>query len=173
MFYVYEHIRNDTGECFYIGKGCGRRYKRSNDRTKWWSNIVNKVGYTPRIIAKNLTNEEANNFEVLIIKKCKENGIKLINQTNGGGGIVGYKHTKEAKEKIKNAQIGKIVSKESIEKVMVQICGANHFKAIKVEYQGVVYGCVKDLAIATDVKRKTIYERLKANPSKWGYKAVK
>jgi len=172
MFYVYEHTRNDTGECFYIGKGCGRRYKVHTKKPQWWKNIVNKAGYTPKIIANNLTNQEANNFEVLLIKKARDAGIKLINKTDGGGGIFGYRHTKEAKEKIRNARIGIKLSKETIEKFQSQIRGKNHYKAMKVEFNGQVYGCVKDLAIATGVKRKTIYERLKSNPSKWGYKKV-
>lgn len=100
FFYVYEHIRNDTGECFYIGKGTKYRHSSKDGRSKYWHNIVNKFGYKYNIIADKLTENEAFAFEKAIIKSATEQKIKLCNLTTGGEGISGYKHTEEAKRKI-------------------------------------------------------------------------
>ena len=51
-FYVYRHIRADTGEVFYVGKGCFRKnrketFERANadhSRNKFWAAIVKRAG---------------------------------------------------------------------------------------------------------------------------------
>ena len=70
MGVVYAHIRKDTGLPFYIGKGLKetRAYSKKN-RSKYWHNIVNKVGYEIKILFQtdpSLLREEQNR---LIIEK--------------------------------------------------------------------------------------------------------
>lgn len=36
MFYVYVHIRADTGSPFYVGKGHGTRYKQLDRKNLHW-----------------------------------------------------------------------------------------------------------------------------------------
>lgn len=61
-FCVYEHIRKDTGTCFYVGKGTLKRaYNKS--RNKHHDYVVNKYGMTVKIIADNLTQDEAYELE--------------------------------------------------------------------------------------------------------------
>ena len=51
---VYEHIRNDTGQCFYVGKGTLKR-ANSRKRNEHHNRIANKYGMTVRIVQDGLT----------------------------------------------------------------------------------------------------------------------
>ena len=43
-FYVYEHWRPDRGECFYVGKGHGRRaYDMRRGRNRWHKFMQEKL----------------------------------------------------------------------------------------------------------------------------------
>lgn len=113
---VYQHIRLDTNTIFYIGmsKNIKRPYSKIY-RNKHWHNVVNKAGYTVEIIFNNLTWEEALQKECELIKEYgrldNKTGI-LVNMTDGGDGVNGYKHTEEWKlgNSIRNKN--KIISEE-------------------------------------------------------------
>lgn len=88
-FYVYAHIRNDTGEVFYVGKGCGRRAYEKDNRNIYWKRIVNKYGYEIEILFNNLSEHEALTLEIEMIDKYgrKDLGLGLlVNLTDGGDG---------------------------------------------------------------------------------------
>ena len=89
MFYVYEHIRNDTNAIFYVGKGKNNRAYTKRDRNEYWKNIVNKTEYTVRFVAKDLDEELAYLVEEERIDQLKRLGIKLTNLTLGGEGASG------------------------------------------------------------------------------------
>ena len=108
VFYVYEHLRNDTNEIFYVGKGMsgsGRSNYKFN-RNQHWHNIVNKAGYTVRKLAEGLTEELAFNKEIERIKELREIGIKLCNLTDGGDGTSGYKYTNEQRARLSEVMTG-------------------------------------------------------------------
>jgi len=93
MFYVYEHIRNDTNAIFYVGKGKKERAYRVNNRNEYWKNIVNKTGYTVRFVVKDVNEELAYLAEEERIDQLKRLGIKLANINAGGAGVgSGEKH---------------------------------------------------------------------------------
>ena len=115
-YYVYGYIRLDTNSYFYIGKGTGIRYKRIDLRSNHFKNIINKVDCVVEIIKDNLTEKEALELECELIQQLvfeegytmefddyddkNKNGINhLVNNTYGGEGISGYKHTDETKKK--------------------------------------------------------------------------
>jgi len=108
MAYVYQHVRLDTNEVFYVGIGKNKRrvYSKS-DRNKHWHHIVNKVGYSTQIIFEEITWEEAIIKEKELIeyygRKDKNSGT-LVNMTDGGEGIPGFKHSKESVSKIINSE---------------------------------------------------------------------
>ena len=110
MAVVYEHIRNDTNEVFYVG--IGREEKRAYEkkgRNPHWKNIVNKVGYTVNIVYKDIEHKEAKKIEILIIEKYgrKNLGIgNLVNMTDGGEGVFGLIHSEEARRKISERHKG-------------------------------------------------------------------
>jgi hypothetical protein len=102
MFYVYEHIRPDTGKIFYVGKGKKYRHKSKSDRNFYWKNIVAKAGgFDARIIFENEDNELILLCEQERIDQLKRIGIKLCNLTTGGEGLAGFAHSEETKQKIK------------------------------------------------------------------------
>jgi len=105
-YYVYQWVRKDTNEPFYVGKGCGNRdkHKKSN---KGWKNIVNKVEcFVERI--KYFDNEnDAILFEHNTIQQYKEKGYKLVNQTKYSEGGKSYSYTDEVKEKQSKNRKGK------------------------------------------------------------------
>lgn len=106
-FYVYSHIRNDTGTTFYIGKGHkGRAYSKTN-RNKYWHNIVNSVGYTVKILFSNLTENEAFSKEIELISYYKKNQQCEANFCPGGKGSTGYKWTEEQRDSFSKIKKGK------------------------------------------------------------------
>jgi len=102
MALVYRHRRNDTGDVFYIGIGKNKSRSCSNhSRSIHWYNIVNKVGYTSEIIMENLCWEQAQQMEIMLISRYgrNDNGTgKLVNHTDGGDGILGYKFSAQSKK---------------------------------------------------------------------------
>lgn len=111
-FYVYEHLKPNTGEVFYIGKGSKNRAYQTRSRNNHWTNIVNKYGLEVNIIYNNLTNQEAGQKEIDLIEFY---GLdNLCNMTQGGDGCISLKL--ESKDKISNSLKGKIQSQESKDK---------------------------------------------------------
>ena len=107
-FYVYEHIRKDTGEVFYVGKGSGDRCTNKQGRNIYWHRIVKKSnGFCVKKLSENIDEEFAFLVEIERIDQLKKLGFKLSNLTSGGEGISGLVHTKEAKIKISKAHLGK------------------------------------------------------------------
>lgn len=119
-FYVYEHIRLDDNSCFYVGKGCGQRYKYKF-RNKHHDRIVEKYGMRTNIIRENLSEQEALDFEretienyifnqgygIDIIGYRKTRGHMLTNQTFGGDGTHGVVHSEKWKKQHSMAMSGK------------------------------------------------------------------
>lgn len=103
MFYTYIHIRNDTREVFYVGKGKDDRITSRRSRNNHWRSVVDKAGYTAEIVALWFTELEAYKHEKLLIGFYKSIGIKLCNQTTGGEGVMGLVHSEESKRKFSEA----------------------------------------------------------------------
>lgn len=111
-FYVYEHLKPNTGEVFYIGKGCDKRAFQKRSRNNHWNNIVNKYGLEVNIVYNNLTNSEASQKEIDLIDFYGLNN--LCNMTQGGDGCASLKQ--ESKDKISNSLKGRIQSQETKDK---------------------------------------------------------
>jgi hypothetical protein len=109
IFYVYGHYRADTGEIFYIGKGHGKRAwvrKGTDGRSDWWHRIVNKHGYTVKLLHEQLTEDNALQKERELIQLYGRQNIgtgPLVNLTDGGeGGLnVGEDTRKKRSESVK------------------------------------------------------------------------
>lgn len=128
---VYMHVNKINGKK-YIGQTCqnpetrwekGNGYKRN---PHFWSAIC-KYGWDSfehKIIASNLTLEEANNMEeyyiALFDTMNQKNGY---NMQSGGNNRL---HIEETKEKIRQSHLGMIVSKETREKLSIVKSGENH-----------------------------------------------
>ena len=89
-YYVYIHKNVDTGDVFYVGKGCKAksgidRHSSDKYRNRYWKHYVEKYdGFDSEIIADNLSEEEAYNKERDLIKEIGLNN--LCNFTSGGEG---------------------------------------------------------------------------------------
>lgn len=105
-FYVYEHWRLDRDECFYVGKGTGRRAYVFKGRNKYHAAIclkLSRIGsaFEIRIVASGLTEEEAFQLEINRINFWRQSNVELANLAKGGkGGLAGYALPEEHKKKI-------------------------------------------------------------------------
>jgi hypothetical protein len=132
-FYVYEHIRPDTGAVFYVGKGSGTRAINFNARGTWWKNIYKKVGSVEvRYPVKNVDEELSFLSEIEYIDVLRRRGVSLINHCIGGEGRTGWVPSEETRKKIglankytpkargeNHGMYGKKHSPESLEKMSV------------------------------------------------------
>lgn len=113
---VYCHTNKINGKK-YIGITCQNPIKRWNNRNGYnpygkskskFYNAIQKYdwnNFEHEIIASNLTREEANNFERILITTLKTNSSDYgYNITDGGDGIARVKHTEEAKVKMSRAR---------------------------------------------------------------------
>jgi hypothetical protein len=121
LFYTYAYLRDD-GSPYYIGKGIGNRaYSKHRKHIK----VPNKNRIL--ILKNNLTEEDAFKHEIYMIsvfgRKDLGNGI-LINLSNGGDGVSGYKHTGLSKYKMQIKALDRPpVSKETKEKISKTLKG--------------------------------------------------
>jgi hypothetical protein len=132
IYYVYSYLRSRNsitgpiGTPYYIGKGSnGRAYTKHykipvpNDK----SNIV--------LLETNLSENKAFEIEIFLInyygRKDLGTGI-LYNRTNGGEGCSGMKHSDESKNKLSNANKGKILSYEHCQKLSNAKIGKSRLK---------------------------------------------
>jgi len=108
-FYVYQYIRED-GSPFYIGKGSKNRINESH--SPWIQ--VPSVKYR-EIIKDNLTELEAFDLELLLIKKYGrqiDGGLLENKKISRWVAQAGWTHSDEAKEKISKANSGKVRTTE-------------------------------------------------------------
>ena len=87
-YYVYEWIRLDTNEPFYVGKGKGNRWKDlSRKYNPYFMNIINKVDIAVNILHDNLDEDVAYGLEVYYIWLYRDVlGYNLTNVNDGGEG---------------------------------------------------------------------------------------
>jgi hypothetical protein len=139
-FGVYTHAR-PNGKIFYIGKGTLNRARSFSRRNAWHMNIINKHGKNNIIVSwkKQSSEKEAFKQEVFLIKHYRKLGYKIVNQTLGGEGVSGHRHSLKTKKALSKlvanlwlnpayrthsiAQITKIKSSKKFKKIM-----SNHMK---------------------------------------------
>lgn len=86
-YYVYIHRKMTDGLPFYVGKGTDARAWACNRKyNKYWMRVAKKYGVIVEIERDGLTESEAFDLEVQIIKKMIESGEKLCNSSDGGAG---------------------------------------------------------------------------------------
>lgn len=117
-YYVYQHIRKDTNEVFYVGIGTintkangfynmhGRTYSKT--RNIFWKRIVSKTEYEVEIIYRSDNYDEVLVKEVELIsefgRRDKKKGT-LCNLTDGGEGALNPIITEESR--IRRSELGK------------------------------------------------------------------
>lgn len=108
-FYVYEHWRLDKDECFYVGKGKGKRAYSVVGRNQHWKNIVSKLekegsAWEVRIVKSGLSEEDAFSLEIDRINFW----ISKVDLSNKTGGGLGHSNpSPETREKLRAGKVGK------------------------------------------------------------------
>jgi len=126
MFYIYSHLRSDTKEPFYIGKGNGKRAFAIINRNKLWHEIVKDAGgFIVNFLVKNIDEELALLSEREVIDSYRKRGVNLVNLTSGGQGVSGLKHSDETKLKFSKIHKGKIITEEVRKKISNSMKGIN------------------------------------------------
>lgn len=116
--YVYLHLRNDTGEVFYVGKGTIRGRQRTQvcerahateRRSRWWHAVASKHGYSVVVFASCETDEAAQQLEKAMIADYGRADLgrgQLVNLTDGGDGHAGIVPSDELRMKRSEAARG-------------------------------------------------------------------
>ena len=134
MACVYRHIRTDLNIPFYIGIGkeVTRAYSKTH-RNDHWDRIVGKTSYDVHILFDDVSYEFAKEKEKEFIElyKRKEDGGILCNLTKGGDGVLGIRHTEEARKKMGEPNKGKTISDWHRQRVSEFHTGRKHSEETK------------------------------------------
>lgn len=114
MAYVYLHSDLTNNIPFYVGIGSDTKYLRAfskKRRSKFWKDFTSKKAYKVEILYDELSWIEACKKEIELIKlygRRNKNTGTLVNITDGGEGVNGYRHSLERLQIIsKNSSLGK------------------------------------------------------------------
>lgn len=184
MAIVYRHIRNDNSKVFYIGieldsdkrKAIGLRSNKKTGRSKFWSNVANKVGYKIEIIHKDISNDLAKQIEIYLINFYGRKDLNLgslVNLTNGGDGAVCKITSDETKIKLSNVMKGRHKGEKN------PMFGKNPYKD-KIHYAskkiinintGEIYNTITEVYKKNNIKKTTFLRWLKnENLNKTSYR---
>ena len=128
IYYVYEYIRLDTNEPFYVGKGCKNRWCNTKQRNKYFKNIISKIPVAVHILHENLSEIEAFEYECWYINEYKYNmSYDLTNIIDGGeGGDTRSGNSEEniklnKKQSISSRGMNAILNEEKVKKIKIEI----------------------------------------------------
>lgn len=127
-YYVYEWIRLDTNEPFYVGKGCDDRWRNLyRDYNPRFMNIINKVPVAVSILINGLTEQEAFGIEAYYIWIYRDViGYDICNIQDGGEGhslygeannFYGKHHSEETRRKLSEQHKGMTYSQKTKDKL--------------------------------------------------------
>ena len=131
--YVYVDYTTDDGRPFYVGLGAISRVNDVRHRTKLWKNIANKHGHVRKIVFETENVDEACLLEIKLIAEYKTfaadhpSGVGWgANLSRGGEGPVGFVHTSETRERMRQLKLGTRHSEESKAKISAGTSGENN-----------------------------------------------
>ena len=113
-YYVYEWVRLDTSEVFYVGKGKGNRCDDVRKRSAYFKKVYASTPCAVRKIAENLPEDEAFSREIAAISFLKSIGQASCNFTDGGEGSSGFSLSVESRAKMSLTKAGKPSPKKGI-----------------------------------------------------------
>lgn len=171
IHYIYTLSDPNTNEVRYVGKTINtkRRYKqhlydkRQTSHKHSWIISLKKIGLKPIMKIIEECNDNWEEREIYWISKYNN----LTNHKLGGNGGDDYQRNinQESIEKIRQANLGKILSKEHKEKI------GNSVPCRKVLIDDVPYKSIMEASRELNIPKSTIYRRL--NSSTYGsYKYV-
>lgn len=107
--YVYIHRKKSDGSVFYVGRGIGRRGWQKSGRNDRWLKVFKKHGRTVHIIKDDLSYECSLTLEKILIWNLRKSGVDLVNMTDGGEGVNGYRPSREERTQLSRAHGGRVV----------------------------------------------------------------
>lgn len=181
-YYIYEHIRLDTNDVFYVGKGTIKKtnpYGRSQEKSRrsdLWKKVIKKTDYKIKIVFEHEDEKVVFAKEIELIKLYgrKDLGLgPLVNFTNGGDGTSGAVRSNEFKNKVSKFHSNKTVSEETKtlikKKRKKQVINEEHRKNISLGLMGKTKG--KPSPLKGIKKPKEIGKRI--SKSKMGHEVTK
>lgn len=163
MFYVYEWYNVNTEEIFYVGKGCGNRYKQVSKRNQLFKAYYENNECAVRIIQYFDLEQDAFDYEKKRIGELRNINQCFCNVDEGGTGGVNFVWTPEMRayksiynpmKKEKQKERMRKNNPMSDPKVVEQVVSK---KSKIVCYNGKEYTC-KQLAEATGFQVSTIWK---------------
>lgn len=159
-YILYIHKDRCSNKVFYVGMGDRSRAYDEKNRSKEWKDKISECYFDVEIVAKNLTKELAFILEKSFIEMY---GLEnLINKTKGGVGSLGYKHTKETRSKLSNAQIGRKKSAEEVKKAInsrVELYSSS-YRHIKT---GTIHKGLKNACVFYNINYRAEHQRIQRN----------
>lgn len=128
IFYVYLHRRKTDNKVFYVGKGKGKRAYTKTSRSKWWKSVAEKHGVNIEIVFDSLSEEDALQIEKDTILEFRYFEYPLVNLTDGGEGMSGYKQPEEQRRRVSEKMQGREITAEHRLKISESNKGKNSEK---------------------------------------------
>ena len=114
-YYVYSHIRPSNGKVFYIGRG-GKNRAFEGGRNNAWADIVREEGgFNFKILVNNISLQKSKELEKSFVNQVGyehlTNHKHEVKSNKVSRGFAGKRHTPEAKERIRQANIARHVGR--------------------------------------------------------------
>lgn len=139
--YTYIHRKADDGKVFYVGKGTRPdRMKLRSGRSVRWTRTVAKHGFIPELVAKWPTAEDAFTHERFLIACFRDMGEDLVNHTDGGEGAPGYLQSDATKQKRNDKLRGMKRQAETIDRMRVAQAGKSIAKETRIKIAAALLG---------------------------------
>lgn len=168
VFYVYLHCKPD-GTPFYVGKGCGDRYRRIQNRKHnvQYNRHVTKYGHENIRVVKidGLTEQDAFDLECFCIFALRSQGVHLVNATDGGEGVSGRVLSDEERWTLYLYALDRKIKPETIEKIRAANTGKKRTQEQRLRFSMAQMGNHNSKGIA-----KTEEHRRKISLAKTGVK---
>lgn len=168
-FYIYRHIRPDTNEVFYIGKGNNldkrkSKYRRAFEtlkRSDFWDKVYNKNNkkILVDILFECETEQQANEKEIefILLYGRKDLGKgSLVNLTDGGDGSFGHIMSEENRQRKRDIGSPMKGKKHTIE-TLLKLSESAKKRTTPNPFKGKKH---------TDAVKISISKRAKENPNK-------
>ena len=174
MFYVYAWYNKDTKEIFYVGKGCGDRYKQVRNRNKLFIKYYKSHNCGVKIIKYFESEQDAFEYEHKHIVRLKKKGQCSCNLDNGGVGGVNFIWTDEMRKyksennPMKEPQQRKRMSRNNPMKDNDVSQRVGETKKRKVVINGRIYPGLVDASENFGVTTKAIADWCKRGYDTWG-----
>lgn len=184
-YYLYQHIRLDKNEPFYIGIGTIQKSQQSSikqeilyyrafskiRRNSIRNKIVNKTDYSIEILITSDNYDFIKSKEIELIEKYGKiylnTGI-LSNLTDGGEGTNGYKASIQTRKKYSKRMINTKFSEETKLKMSIsrqnRIVGTNNKIVLSLE-DGIFYNFIREVSKIYNISYQILRRKLSQNNS--------